>query len=139
MRFHDWPNMIALAGANAVLCAGCAATQYATGKRPADSSAPPLSSLFWRLHRQRNRPSANDCSNKAGRYARALRREGYRATVVVVHRPAPHNSLHAVVKVDDRIYCDPAFGTWGSDLSRFGQYRFALKDGDQDSWGTAFK
>jgi len=114
-----------------VLYTGCVTTrQGALGRaRVRTAEPPPLEQVFWSLHRQPNRLGRNDCSNKAGRYFRALRECGYQADIVVVSVPRErrrNTELHAVVKVGNELYCDPTFGTWGRDLADFGEYRFTL-------------
>jgi hypothetical protein len=62
----------------------------------------------------------NDCSNKAGRYARALLNAGYEAHVVLVQPTHPPGvGLHAVVLVGD-LYCDPSTGRVSRSVSDFG-------------------
>gem|GEM_PF-5480302 len=114
------------------LFTGCVTTQpAAVGRLGSDTVAPPpLADLFWSLNRQPNKLGKNDCSNKAGRYFRALREQGYAADIVVVSVPPErrrNTELHAVVKVGDQLYCDPTFGTWSRDLKDFGAYRFTLR------------
>lgn len=114
-----------------VLFVGCVTTQQGlVGSTNNNAKPPPLEDLFWTLNRQPNAIGENDCSNKAGRYFRALREKGYAADIVVVSIPLERRrqvELHAVVKVENGVYCDPTFGTWSSNLADFGEYRFTLR------------
>lgn len=97
----------------------------------------PLKNVFRSIQRERY-SNSNDCSNKAGRYAKALRENGYKADVVVVkmHR---RGELHAIVKLDNGMYYDPTFGTSGDKVERFGKYRFTIAYADLGKWGNEFK
>jgi len=44
----------------------------------------PLSKMFWALYKERNIIGQNDCSNKCGRYLRALVSKGYKAEIVII-------------------------------------------------------
>jgi hypothetical protein len=64
----------------------------------------------------------NDCSNKAGRYARALQAAGLDATVLLIRpnaAPPQDQTLHAVVSVAGLI-CDPTSGRVTRDLAAHG-------------------
>lgn len=83
---------------------------------------PPLPRVFEALVLQDYEEGTNDCSNKAGRYARALLAAGIEAHVVYVH-PKTDNAmgLHAVVRTGDLI-CDPSTGKVSRNLADFGTY-----------------
>ncbi|NQZ59724.1 MAG: hypothetical protein HRT88_19915 [Lentisphaeraceae bacterium] len=73
----------------------------------------PLSKMFWSLFQERNVIGQNDCSNKCGRYTRALQNAGHQADILVI-RPHRSQYLHAIVKVEKEdgsiVYLDPTKG-----------------------------
>ena len=70
---------------------------------------PPCPGEFERILLERYEVGENDCSNKAGQYARACNAAGHHATVIIVRPPGEHQDLHAIVEVDG-LYCDPTTG-----------------------------
>ena len=74
----------------------------------------PLSKIFWSLFQEKNIFGQNDCSNKCGRYTRALRKAGHKVDIVVI-RPHRAKYLHAIVKLKQvdgsTVYLDPTLGT----------------------------
>lgn len=80
---------------------------------------PPLARQFEALAIERNETGANDCSNKAGRYCRALLDAGHKDAVVIFVRPRGQQELHAIVYVAG-LYCDPSTGKVKRHLVDFG-------------------
>ena len=82
----------------------------------------PLEKVFWSLFQEKNLLGSNDCTNKCGRYLRALVSEGHKAEILIV---MPHRTrfLHAIIKLyhDEKcIYLDPTRGVISHDLAGFG-------------------
>ena len=69
---------------------------------------PPMVGEFNRIHMDQYIAGKNDCTNKAGRYARILRDNGYEADVLLFGKRGFQD--HAIVSVNG-FYYDP---TWGS-------------------------
>jgi hypothetical protein len=70
-------------------------------------ATPPLRATFNELHRKPYALHVFDCSNKAGRYCRALREAGYFANVLVIKHP-DHELAHTIVAVLE--FHDPTTG-----------------------------
>lgn len=86
---------------------------------------PPLPRVFEALAIEPATLGTNDCSNKAGRYARALIAAGIEAHVVYVRPPDPDAQLHAVVLAGSLV-CDPTSGKVSRDLADFGTFAFVI-------------
>ena len=104
-------------------------------------SSMPLSKMFWSLYLERNIIGQNDCSNKCGKYVRALVAAGHQADIVVI---LPHRSryLHAIVKLqkDDKItYLDPTQGTIFNDLEEIGRFKELIVANKLDQLGADYK
>jgi hypothetical protein len=101
----------------------------------------PLSKMFWSLYQERNIIGQNDCSNKCGKYVRALIAAGHKADIVVIR---PHNSryLHAVVKLQDGnkvTYLDPTKGITCKDLDKLGSFKELITSNNLDKMGEQYK
>lgn len=101
----------------------------------------PLSKMFWSLFQERNVIGQNDCSNKCGRYLKALIAQGHEAEIVVIK---PHRSrmLHAIVKltVEDKVtYLDPTKGTVSFDLEVLGSFKKSIEHTELASLGAQYK
>ena len=104
-------------------------------------SSMPLSKMFWSLYLERNIIGQNDCSNKCGKYVRALVAAGHQADIVVI---LPHRSryLHAIVKLqkDGKItYLDPTQGTIFDDLESIGKFKELISANQLDQMGKDYK
>ena len=132
MNFLTNIKLLAFAIIAAITFTGCASIQT--------SRDIPLKSTFKQLYRQRNIVNVNDCSNKAGRYCRELRKHGYQADVVVIDmRGTRKSTLHAVVKVGKDQYVDPTWGRTTKNLASLGDYRFTIKGDQLDQYGAAYR
>jgi len=73
----------------------------------------PMHEMFWSLFQERNILGVNDCTNKSGRYAKALIAGGYDAEIIIV-RPDRGQYRHAIVRVTNKQglsqYLDPTKG-----------------------------
>ena len=101
----------------------------------------PLSEMFWSLYQERNIVGQNDCSNKCGRYLRALIAEGYEAEIVVV-KPHRSSMLHAIIKVTEGekiTYLDPTQGIVAYDLDMMGIFRESIQYNQLVSLGIQYK
>lgn len=101
----------------------------------------PLSKTFWSLFQERSVLGENDCSNKCGRYVRALLKEGYKADIVIVQ---PHRSRfpHAVVQlalVKDITYLDPSKGIISKDLETLGHFKEFISSEKLDELGDQYR
>ena len=101
----------------------------------------PLSQMFWSLYQERNIIGQNDCSNKCGRYLRALVQEGHNAEILVIK---PHRSamLHAIIKWTDGdkvTYLDPTKGTIAYDLDIMGAFRESIQHTQLANLGEQYK
>ena len=104
-------------------------------------SSMPLAKMFWSLYQERNVIGQNDCSNKCGRYVRALVAEGYKAEVVVI-RPHTSRYLHAIVKLHDGeevTYLDPTKGIISKDLKVLGSFEKLIASTQLDGLGAQYK
>ena len=112
------------AGAVIAMLTGCVTTStgLSTGTSASHKVQLPAENTFWSLRRENYIRGRNDCSNKAGRYARHLIENlGLDATVVVVRTT---RGTHAVTKmtVGSRVlYADPTSGRWGESLAAWGE------------------
>lgn len=100
----------------------------------------PLAETFWKLYQQANQLGINDCSNKCGRLARALRAAGYEADVLVI-QPWRSRMQHAIVQIkkDGHIfYLDPVRGTRFTKVGNFGRRIRLIDFEDLDLEGTEF-
>lgn len=114
----------------AALCCGCL-------------GRPPLNGEFTKLYRKRNIVNVYDCSNKAGDFARALRKAGHKADLAVVYKRRKKRGpmiLHAIVTLDGKWY-DPTWGIWGDPSPRFGilKERVPFENIYDKKWGKEFK
>ncbi len=101
----------------------------------------PLSKMFWSLFQERNIIGQNDCSNKCGRYVRALVAKGYKADIVVI-RPHQSRYLHAIVRLQDGekvTYLDPTKGMISYDLDSMGNVEKLIASNQLDSLGEQYK
>jgi|SaaInlStandDraft_1057018.scaffolds.fasta_scaffold153749_1 hypothetical protein len=104
-------------------------------------SSMPLSKMFWSLFQERNIIGQNDCSNKCGRYLRALVAEGHTAEIVVI-KPHTSRMLHAIIKLtegDKVTYLDPTRGTLSADLDILGSYKKSIAHSELASLGAQYK
>ena len=104
-------------------------------------SSMPLSKMFWSLYQERNVIGQNDCSNKCGRYLRALVAEGYKAEIIVI-RPHTSRYLHAIVRLQDGdqvTYLDPTKGIVAKDLKMLGNFEKLIASNQLDQLGAQFK
>ena len=143
MNKASWSKVRALGAGLALLAGATGCVTTGSTERAASTKGTrdlPLARTFWHIHGQHYREGRNDCSNKAGQYARALNKKGYEAKVVVVepkgHKRVP--TLHAIVEVDGKLFADPTAGKWSEELADFGEYRFALPVQALGSWGREF-
>ena len=101
----------------------------------------PLSKLFWSLYRERNIVGKNDCSNKCGRYLRALIAKGYKAEIIIL-RPHRSRYLHSVVKIIDNQlikYIDPTKGIMVNNLAVLGNFQRKISYEHLDKLGPDFR
>lgn len=101
----------------------------------------PLAKMFWSLYQERNIIGQNDCSNKCGRYLRALVSQGYEAEIIVI-RPYTSPYLHAVIKLteDDKVsYLDPTNGIVVDDLATLGSFKQLITYSQLEHMGEQFK
>ena len=130
---------ILIAAIGIVTMCGCSVSfngqRYSSASMQEDEI--PLKRTFWALHRERNRAGKNDCSNKSGRYAKALREQGYKANVVVISVPR-QKDLHAVVELADGRCLDPAFGKVADSVEKMGEVKFVLASA-ASTWGREFR
>ena len=101
----------------------------------------PLSKMFWSLYQERNIIGQNDCSNKCGKYVRALVKAGHKADIVVI-RPHTSRYLHAVVKLSKNgktTYLDPTKGIVSDDLQSLGSFQKLITSKQLDSMGEQYK
>ena len=101
----------------------------------------PLSQMFWSLYQERNIIGQNDCSNKCGRYLRALVKEGHNAEIVVI-KPHRSSMFHAIIKLteDDKVtYLDPTKGTIAYDLEALGTFSESIQHTQLASLGAQYK
>ena len=104
-------------------------------------SSMPLSKMFWSLYQEKNIIGKNDCSNKCGRYLRALIAKGYKAEIVVI-RPHTSRYLHAIVKLQDGYkitYLDPTKGIVAQDIKMLGSVQRLIAGNQLDDLGAQFK
>jgi hypothetical protein len=104
-------------------------------------SSMPLSKMFWSLFQERNIIGQNDCSNKCGRYLRALVAEGHTAEIVVI-KPHTSRMLHAIIKLtegDKVTYLDPTRGTLSADLDILGSYKKSIQSSELTALGAQYK
>ncbi|MCM8539258.1 MAG: hypothetical protein NE328_03215 [Lentisphaeraceae bacterium] len=104
-------------------------------------SSMPLAKMFWSLYQERNVIGQNDCSNKCGRYVRALIAEGYKAEIVVI-RPHTSRYLHAIVKLQDGdkvTYLDPTKGIISKDLKVLGSFEKLIAHNQLDGLGAQYR
>ena len=116
-----------------------AASYSSTNNDPMSSM--PLSKMFWSLYQERNIVGQNDCSNKCGRYLRALIAEGHTAEIVVI-KPHTSRMLHAIIKLTDGekvTYLDPTRGTLSNDLDILGSYKKSIQHTELASLGAQYK
>ena len=116
-------------------CVSVSARGFVRHGRGASGSLP-AAATYERLVRERSRVGRNDCSNKCGRYVRALRAAGQSAEVLVVS-PRGGRDLHAIVKLSDGRLVDPTHNVVSRDLTDFGELKFVLR-GNPESWGAEF-
>lgn len=118
---------------------GCASTNSTAGGPLFEKNNIPRRHDFWAIYRQRYIRGRNDCSNKAGRYARVLHEHGYQADVVVIKMTSPKykGQMHAVVRTEG-MYVDPAFGKWSKNLNDFGEFRFTITQTALPKMGKEF-
>lgn len=98
----------------------------------------PSSDMFWELYQEDNIIGRNDCSNKAGRYARELHLLGYKNVNVVIILPHMGCSLHAVVEANG-VYLDPTKGIWTDKLINFGTLQERIPVDKLDLLGDNYK
>ena len=101
----------------------------------------PLAKMFWSLYQERNIIGKNDCSNKCGKYVRALIAEGYKAEIVVI-RPHTSRYLHAIVKLydgDKVTYLDPTKGIVANNLENLGSFQKLIASNQLDQLGEQFR
>ena len=101
----------------------------------------PLSKMFWSLFQERNIVGQNDCSNKCGRYLRALVAKGHTAEIVVI-KPHTSRMFHAIIKLtegDKVTYLDPTRGTLSTDLDILGSYQRSIAHTELTSLGAQYK
>ncbi|MCH2206254.1 MAG: hypothetical protein MK132_10340 [Lentisphaerales bacterium] len=101
----------------------------------------PLSKMFWELYQERNIIGQNDCSNKCGRYLRALVKQGHTAEIVVI-KPHTSSMLHAIVKLtegDKVTYLDPTRGTLAYDLDMLGSFKESIQHTQLATLGAQYK
>jgi hypothetical protein len=101
----------------------------------------PLSKVFWSLFQEDNILGHNDCTNKCGRYLRALVSEGHQAEILIV---MPHKTrfLHAIIKIksgDTCTYLDPTNGVVSQKFEMFGFFQKAIQHSQLASLGADFK
>ena len=104
-------------------------------------SSMPLAKMFWSLYQEKNVIGQNDCSNKCGRYMRALIAEGYQAEIVVI-RPHTSRYLHAIVKLtngEEVTYLDPTKGIVATDLEVLGSFQKLIAQNQLEQMGAQFK
>ena len=104
-------------------------------------SSMPLAKMFWSLYQEKNVIGQNDCSNKCGRYVRALVAKGYKAEIVVI-RPYTSRYLHAIVKLTDGdkvTYLDPTKGIVAYDLNNLGSFQKLIAHNQLDQLGAQYK
>ena len=88
-------------------------------------SSMPLSKMFWGLYLERTIIGQYDCSNKCGKYARALSKAGHQADLVII-RPHRSRYLHAIVRLstkDKIVYLDHTKGVISDDLESLGHLK----------------
>lgn len=88
----------------------------------------PEESKFFRLCNEKYIEDINDCSNKAGKYARHLIWNGYDAKVIAVSNYR-YKELHGIVKVkinNMNLYLDPTHCTYGFDLLNYWNFEFEV-------------
>jgi len=113
----------------------------ATTEKSDPLSSMPLAKMFWSLYQEKNIIGKNDCSNKCGRYVRALVAKGYKAEIVVI-RPHTSRYLHAIVKLQegDKItYLDPTKGIVAEDLKMLGNFQKLIASNQLDDLGAQYK
>ena len=101
----------------------------------------PLSKMFWELYQERNIIGQNDCSNKCGRYLRALVKEGHTAEIVVI-KPHRSSMLHAIIKLTEGekvTYLDPTRGTLAYDLDILGSFKESIQHTQLATLGAQYK
>ena len=101
----------------------------------------PLNKMFWSLFQERNIIGQNDCSNKCGRYVRALRAQGHEADIVVI-QPYTTRYPHAIVALNENgkiTYLDPTRGTIGYDLENLGRKIKTITHTELDSLGEQYR
>ena len=113
----------------------------ANSKNTDPLSSMPLAKMFWSLYQEKNIIGKNDCSNKCGRYLRALIAEGYKAEIVVI-RPHTSRYLHAIVKLKDGdkiTYLDPTKGIVSHDLKMLGNFQRLIASNQLDQLGEQYR
>jgi hypothetical protein len=113
-----------------VFLVGCS-----TVPKPQEVPELPLKELFNQIYKESYLIHVYDCSNKCAKYMRALDKEGYEVSMMVVK---PFDSqvgmYHAIVRIkfDNKlsIYADVTNGKYSTNLSDYGYYlgMFELKD-----------
>ena len=98
----------------------------------------PASNMFWDLYQEDNIIGRNDCSNKAGRYARELHLLGYKNVSVVIILPHRGCIFHAVVEANG-VYLDPTKGIVTDKLINFGGFIKRIPIDKLDSLGDNYK
>ncbi|NQZ70529.1 MAG: hypothetical protein HRT89_20950 [Lentisphaeria bacterium] len=121
------------------LSAGTLSKNQKTSENPLLSM--PLAEMFWNLYRQKNTLGKFDCSNKAGLYARALQKAGFKSEIIVI-RTLSRNILHAVVKVkckDGFRYLDPTKGIQSTDLKQLGNFQYTITYAELEKLGDDWR
>ena len=102
----------------------------------------PLSKMFWSLFQERNIIGQNDCSNKCGRYTRALRKAGHQVDIIVI-RPYRSQYLHAIVELTKEdgstVYLDPTQGTISYKMDDLGSLVEKIPFDTLEQRGLAYK
>jgi hypothetical protein len=79
------------------------------------------------LRRERYVLGRNDCSNKAGRYARLLIEEmDCEAAVIVVKTPKGTHAVTRVSRNGETLYADPTSGRWSASLEDWGSAMYEV-------------
>jgi len=89
----------------------------------------PLQPLFWKIYKEKNVDDVNDCSNKSGKYLRALDARGIAGKVIVIKTKMGY---HAIVKTGGGPYLDPTFGTASYNINDYGKFLFSLELNELD-------
>ena len=101
----------------------------------------PLSKVFWSLYQEKNILGHNDCTNKCGRYLRALVGKGHNAEILII---MPHRTrfLHAIIKVlvgEKVTYLDPTRGIISENLDSFGFLQQTIQHRQLAQLGSSYK